>query len=227
MIEKNTNFSEVLIISKLFIMGTSSDNQGQLKKDQVAPIQAKNWKENMANERTFNLGVSKIILQKETYDVLSKGNQNWIRIKIGLDVVEGNFELCAFAVSAVMEGGCSASFLDNLLPVYKLTSENQDYSGRLAEVEESLNLWKQWRDGEIGDGEDAPARKYIYPISYRLTKSELNEIFNLEGREAAQIEFGVVKTMTAMIYSEVKETRNFESGEEEVFDFTYYCPPYC
>ena len=138
-----------------------------MKKDQVAPIQAKNWKEYLDGERTFNLRVSKIILQKKTYEGLSKENQNRLRIKLGLELVDGIHEICAFATSSVFEEDCTGGFLDNQLPVFKLTPENQDYSGKIAEVETSVNLWKSWRDGAIGDGEDAPARSIFirYPTS--------------------------------------------------------------
>ena len=43
-----------------------------LKRDQLPPKKAKNWKENFKDEssKTFNLKVPQIILQKETYKSL-------------------------------------------------------------------------------------------------------------------------------------------------------------
>ena len=59
-----------------------------------------------------------------------------------------------------------------------------------------------------------------------LTKYELHEIFNVQGRTEAQIEFGVSKTMNILIWPEAKETRTFED-ESEVFDYGTSCPPFC
>lgn len=205
-------------------MTTLPNQCGDLHKDQVSPIQAANWKENIASEMTFNLGISRILLQKKTYDTLSNGNQNRLRVKLGLEEVAGKLTVCAFAQASVIDGGCPTSYIDLPLPIYKLGEENIDYSDRMAEAEVSIEMWKSWRTGEIGDGKDAPVRKYIYPISYLFTKPALIQIFDVEQKEVAEIELGIVKSMTAMIYADAKESR----GEiYEVFDFTQFCPPFC
>ncbi|MBN1821592.1 MAG: hypothetical protein JXR31_10930 [Prolixibacteraceae bacterium] len=197
----------------------------QLKKDQVAPIQANNWIENLTVEKTFNLIIPEIILQKSTCELLANNNLFRIRVKLGLEPVDNTYQICAFALSSAPNGSCNCGFIDNVTPVYKLTPQNEDYSQKPAEVEEAVNLWKSWRLGEIGDGTDAPARQYIYPISYLLTKFELNEIFLVEGKDIAQIGFGITKSFNPMIYSGLKGTAN--NGDDTVFDFSQPCPPYC
>ncbi|NQU84902.1 MAG: hypothetical protein HQ541_04005 [Mariniphaga sp.] len=195
----------------------------ELKKDQVAPIQANSWIENLASEKTFSLEIPEIILQKKTYEILANKNLNRIRIKLGLENVDGKYQICAFAISAVSDG---CNYLDNVTPVYKLAPVNEDYSNKIQEVNTAVDLWKSWRLGEIGEGEEAPVRQYIYPISYLVTKCELNEIFNIEGKEEAQIGFGIIKTFTTMIYSGLKDEK-MDNGGGGVYDFTVPCPPIC
>ena len=197
-----------------------------MKKDQIAPLQAKNWIENLESEETFNLLMPELILQKSTYKLLSDRNLFRIRVKPGLELIDGQYQICAFAVSSVSDGVCSGNYLDNPTPVYKLTPVNEDYSDNLEEVEAAVDLWKSWRLGEIGDGLDAPARQYIYPISWLLTKSELYEIFVNEAMDFSQIGFGITKAFTPMIYSEAIPEDGI-GDTTEVFDFTDPCPPDC
>jgi hypothetical protein len=208
-------------------MTTLPNQCGDLLKDQVAPIQAANWKENIATEKTFNLEISRILLQKNTFDILSKGNQNWIRVKLGLEEVDGKLTICAFAQASVLDGRCPTSYVDLPYPIYKLGEENIDFSNRITEVNASLTRWESWRNGEIGDGEDAPARKYIYPISYLLTKPALNQIFNYQQKDTALLNFGIVKTMTVMIYSNIAAQSDNDDPIGDIFDYSQICPPYC
>ena len=197
-----------------------------LKKDQLAPVQAKSWIENLTDEKTFSLVIPEIILQRKTYEILANKNLNRVRIKLGLEVADAGYQLCVFAVSAFPDESCECGYFDNITSVYKLTPENEDYSQKLAEVDEAVNLWKSWRLGETGDGESPAVKQYIYPISYLLTKLELNEIFNVEGKDVAQIGFGISKIFNAMIYSGLKTTK--DNGEDEtVFDYGTICPPDC
>ena len=54
----------------------------KLKRDQLPPQKAENWRKSFDGESklTFNLKVSTIILQKETYKSLIGENENRVRV---------------------------------------------------------------------------------------------------------------------------------------------------
>jgi hypothetical protein len=200
-----------------------------LKRNQIPPEQAENWNLNLQEEEklTFNLLLPPIVLQKETYKILS-GDENRLRIYLGLEPEKdgNNYVLCAYAVSAFLMGSGDV-FRDYENPVYKLEAKNQNHSSRTSEVIANLKRYKQWRAGEI-DNENPLARfrKFIYPKAFLLNKFELHEIFSMQNKEEAQISFGISKTMHTLIYPDVKEKR--EPGDQSmVFDFTDPCPPTC
>lgn len=201
-----------------------------LKRDEIPPFQARHWRLNFGEEQqfTFNLNLSNIILQKETYKKLAGENENRIRIYPGLDEPDesGRYTLCAFAVSAFQLGSGDV-YVDYETPVYKLEKQNIDYSSKIAIVLEKIRLYRQWRDGEIDNGNEyAVFRKCIYPNSYLLTKFELHEIFNVRNRQEAQIGFGISKSMMAMIYPDVAD-QGVISDDTPVFDYSMVCPPNC
>jgi hypothetical protein len=201
-----------------------------LKRDQIPPKQAEYWRRNFAEEQKniFNLAVPQIILQKETYKKLAGENENRLRIYLGLEseMVEGRYVLCAYAVSAFLLGSGDV-YVDYETPVYKLGVKNENYADRSKQVIESIRSYRKWRLGELdSEMETAAFRKYIFPNAYLLTKYELHEIFNVQGRLEAQIELGVTKTMNILIWPEAKESRAFED-EGEVFDYGTPCPPHC
>ncbi len=201
-----------------------------LKRDQIPPKQAENWRRNFADEQksTFNLSVPQIILQKEIYKKLAGENENRLRIYLGLEseMVEGKYVLCAYAVSAFLLGSGDV-YVDYETPVYKLGVKNENYSDRSKLVIESIRSYRKWRLGELdSEVETADFRKYIFPNAYLFTKYELHEIFNVQGRLEAHIEFGVTKTMNIMISPEVNENKAF-NDESEVFDYATPCPPVC
>ena len=76
----------------------------KLKRDQIPPVQAKNWRKSFKEEKekTFNLEVRKIILEKETYLKLAGENENRVRIYLALEEEKqnGKIVLCALVVSA-------------------------------------------------------------------------------------------------------------------------------
>jgi hypothetical protein len=201
-----------------------------LKRDEIPPLQAQNWRMNFKEEKslTFNLVIPQIILQKETYRKLAGENENRIRIYLGLeDSGEGGiYRLCAFAVSAFLLGSGDV-YVDYETPVFKLAKNNEDYSSKIPDVLEKIKLYRSWRTGETDDNvEGAAFRKYIYPNAYLFTKSELQEIFNVQNKSEAQIEFGISKTMNVMIYPEVAENREVDD-KTIVFDNAGSCPPFC
>ncbi|WP_340114511.1 hypothetical protein [Maribellus mangrovi] len=209
----------------------------KLKRDQLPAAKAKNWRENFKAEKdkTFNLKVPKIILQKDTYLALAGENENRVRIYLGLESAkdDGKYKLCAFAVSAFLLGSGDV-YADYETPVFKLEKENVDFSNNTKAVIESIHLYRKWRSGEI-DAEDPGAvyRQYIYPNAYLLTKFELHEIFMVQKRDEALIDYGIEKTMSVMI-SGVKTTTTMEAAaastddeEQEDFDLTAPCPPFC
>ncbi len=201
-----------------------------LKRDQIPPKQAENWRRNFAEEQknTFNLSVTQIILQKDTYKKLAGENENRLRIYLGLetDKLDDKYVLCAYAVSAFLLGSGDV-YVDYETPVYKLGVKNENYSDRSKQVIESIRSYRKWRLGELDpESETAAFRKYIFPNAYLLTKYELHEIFNVQGRTEAQIEFGVTKTMNIMISPEVNENKAFDD-QNEVFDYASPCPPQC
>lgn len=201
-----------------------------LKRDQIPPKQAEYWRRNFAEEQKsiFNLIVPQIILQKETYKKLAGENENRLRIYLGLETEteEGKYVLCAYAVSAFLLGSGDV-YVDYETPVYKLGLKNENYSDRSKLVIESIRSYRKWRLGELDtEAETADFRKYIFPNAYLFTKYELHEIFNVQGKLEAQIEFGVTKTMNIMISPEVKIDRAF-NDEGETFDYASQCPPIC
>lgn len=201
-----------------------------LKRDQIPQKQAEYWRRNFAEEQKgiFNLVMPQLILQKDTYKKLAGENENRLRIYLGLEpeMKESKYVLCAYAVSAFLLGSGDV-YVDYEMPVYKLGTVNDNYSDKTKDVIESIRSYRKWRLGELDDEhESAPFRKYIFPNAYLFTKYELHEIFNVQGKTAAQIEFGVSKTMNILIMPEVKDSRDV-SDEGEVFDFGTPCPPFC
>jgi len=201
-----------------------------IKRDQVPPKQAEYWRRNFAEEQKsiFNLKVPQILLQKETYREFAGENENRLRIYLGLEpeLENGNYVLCAYAVSAFLLGSGDV-YVDYETPVFKLNVKNENYSDRSKLVIESIRNYRKWRLGEL-DSENSLAefRKFIFPNGYLLTKYELHEIFNVQGKPDAQIEFGVTKTMNILISPEVKENKAF-NDEGDVFDYGSICPPFC
>jgi len=202
----------------------------KLKRDEIPPRQAENWRKNFQEEKnlTFNLIAPIISLQKETYKILAGENENRIRIYLGLEPekVDGKYKLEAFAVSAFLLGSGDV-YVDYETPVFKLEKQNIDYSSKTDVVVDMIKRYRLWRSGELeADDPLAAFRKYIYPNAYLLTKFELHDIFNVQNKPEAQIEFGISKTMHTMIYPEVNEERATDDTSE-VFDFTGLCPPIC
>lgn len=207
----------------------------KLKRDQLAPKQAENWKKSFKEEAklTFNLKVPKIILQKETYTALIGENENRVRVYLGLEQKKDGdkYQLCAFAVSAFLLGSGDV-YADYETPVFKLEKENINCSDNTDEVINSIRLYRKWRAGELDENDaGAPYRQYIYPHGYLLTKYELHELFNAQNKDEIQIEFGILKTMTVMM-SGVPSTMLKSAGvdgdeEEEIFDDAGFCPPFC
>lgn len=212
----------------------------KLKRDQLPKEKAINWRKSLRKERklTFNLAVSQIVLQKETYKILAGENENRVRVYLGLEPSKknGKYKLCAFAVSAFLLGSGDV-YVDHETPVYKLVKKNIDYSKNTKEALESIRRYRSWRAGEIDpDIEGAEVRKYIYPNAYLLTKFELHEIFNAQNKDMALIEFGISKTMKAMIspvstmispMSAMSKTEGGEGDDDDVYNDAGECPPYC
>ena len=200
----------------------------KLKRDQIPPQEAKNWRDSFEEEKklTFNLVVPQIVLQKETYKTLAGENENRLRIYLGLEPIteNGKFELCAFAVSAFLLGSGDV-YVDYETPVYKLEQQNINCSLKSDEVIESIRRYRSWRLGELdAENETAIVRKYIYPNAYLLTKFELHEIFNIQNKKTALLEFGISKTMNVMISPAADENR---VDEPNVFNYCGLCPPDC
>jgi hypothetical protein len=94
-------------------------------------------------------------------------------------------------------------------------------------VIESIRSYRKWRLGELdSEAETAEFRKFIFPNGYLLTKYELHEIFNVQGKLDAQIELGISKTMNIMISPDVKENKASDD-QGDVFNFGSICPPFC
>lgn len=202
----------------------------KLKRDQLPPDKAKNWKSNFQDEKklSLNLDIPQFILEKTTYKKLAGENENRVRIYLGLEPVgeNGKLTLCAFAVSAFLLGSGDV-YVDYEIPVFKLEKKNIEYSAKTAEVIESIKRYRSWRAGELdGNNNTAAIRQYIYPNAYLLTKFELHEIFNVQNKTEAQIEFGISKLMEVMIQPGLVETRSVE-GEPEIYNQGLPCPPYC
>lgn len=201
-----------------------------LKRDQIPQKQAEYWRRNFAEEQKgiLNLDIPQIILQRDTYKKLAGENENRLRIYLGLEpeMAEGKYVLCAYAVSAFLLGSGDV-YVDYETPVYKLGVINENYSDRSKLVIESIRNYRKWRLGELDSASETSAfRKYIFPNAYLFTKYELHEIFNVQAKTEAQIDFGVSKTMSIMISPEVQENRSVEDPCE-VFDYTSPCPPSC
>ncbi|MCF6356579.1 MAG: hypothetical protein L3J54_02125 [Draconibacterium sp.] len=200
----------------------------KLKRDQIPLQKANNWRNSFEEEKklTFNLGTSQIVLQKNTYKTLAGENENRLRIYLGLEQLNenGKYELCAFAVSAFLLGSGDV-YVDYETPVYKLEKQNIDFSLITNEVIESIKRYRSWRMGELdADNKTAVVRKYIYPNAYLLTKFELHEIFNIQNKNAADLEFGISKTMNVMIVPEIDKNNG---DEPNVFNYCGLCPPDC
>ncbi|QGY42867.1 hypothetical protein GM418_04110 [Maribellus comscasis] len=203
----------------------------KLKRDQIPPVEARNWRKNFneEKEKTFNLVVPRIILEKDTYLKLAGENENRVRIYLALEEEKQNGKnvLCAFAVSAFLLGSGDV-YADYETPVFKLEEKNVDYSNNTQAVIDSIRRYRKWRSGEI-DAEDAEAkvRQYIYPNAYLLTKFELHEIFITQSQTEAEIDFGVSKVLNTMIYPGIMEEASKNDGSGEVFDVAGLCPPFC
>jgi hypothetical protein len=201
-----------------------------LKRDQIPPEQAENWVLNIEEEEklTFNLLTPPIVLQKETYKILTGENENRVRIYLGLEpeTKGGRFILCAYAVSTFLLGSGEV-FRDYENPVFKLERENQNYSSKTEEVLKNIQRYREWRSGKLDpNNEWARFRKFIYPNAFLLSKYELHEIFDMQNKKEAQISFGISKTMNAMVYADVQEKRS-SKDQMMVFDFSGPCPPNC
>lgn len=201
-----------------------------LKRDQVHPEKAENWTLNLTEEEgvTFNLIVPPIVLRKETYKELAGENENRLRIYLGLEPekIDGKYVLCAYAVSAFLLGSGDV-FRDYENPVVKLEKENKNMSSNSTEVLDNIRRYQQWRMGELDAvNEYAKFRRFIYPKAYLLSKYELHEIFNIQNKPEAQISFGISKSMSALLYPEVKENRD-PKDQAMVFDCSDTCPPVC
>lgn len=203
----------------------------KLKRDQLPPKKAENWRKSFKEESklTFNLKVPKIILQKETYKSLIGENENRVRVYLGLEPEknEGKYELCAYAVSAFLLGSGDV-YADYETPVFKLSKKNVNLSDNNKMVIESIRMYRKWRSGELDPDDDgAPFRQYIYPNAYLLTKFELHELFNAQNRAEIQLEFGIAKTMDVIIGP--VRTMEMQTSEEDddVFNHAGVCPPYC
>ena len=123
--------------------------------------------------------------------------------------------------------GSGDVYVDYETPVYKLEKENINFSARTGEVLESLKRYRSWRSGQLdAENETAAVRQYIYPNAYLLTKFELHEIFNIQNKKEAEIEFGISKKMHVMISPDLIETRSM-NDDSEVYNEAQTCPPYC
>jgi hypothetical protein len=205
----------------------------KLKRDQLPPKKAENWRKNFKEEtkHSFNLKVPEIILQKATYKILIGDNENRVRIYLGLEEKkEGDkYVLCAYAVSAFLLGSGDV-YADYETPVFKLEKENINCSDNTQKVIESIRLYRKWRAGEIDENADGAAyRQYIYPNGYLLTKYELHELFKAQNKDEIKIEFGITKTMNVVLSAAPStKTRSMEGdGEEEFYDYVDMCPPVC
>lgn len=202
----------------------------KLKRDQIPFQKANNWRKSFREEEklTLNLRTPQIVLQKDTYKVLAGENENRVRIYLGLEAakVDDKFELCAYAVSAFLLGSGDV-YVDYETPVYKLEKQNVNCSLKTTEVIENIRRYRSWRAGELdAESETATVRQYIYPSAYILTKYELHEIFNVQDNNEAHIDFGISKTMNAMISPGIVEDRT-PGAETDVFAYAQLCPPTC
>ena len=203
----------------------------KLKRDQLPPEKANNWRQSLKEEEklTLNLKIPQFILQRETYKILAGENENRIRVYLGLEPEssDGKLELCAFAVSAFLLGSGDV-YVDYETPVYKLEKKNVDYSDDTAAVIESIKRYKSWRAGELEpEAPGADVRQYIYPCAYLLTKFELHEIFNVQDKKEAEIEFGISKLFNMMVSPFSEATTSLKSAASETYNEILPCPPNC
>jgi hypothetical protein len=207
----------------------------KLKRDQIPIQKANNWRKSLKEEEklTLNLKIPQIILQKETYKLLAGENENRVRVYLGLEPESknGKLELCAFAVSAFQLGSGDV-YVDYETPAFKLEKKNVDFSTDTAAVIESIKRYKSWRAGELdAESEGADIRQYIYPCAYLLTKFELHEIFNVQDKKEAEIEFGISKRMDVMISPNVMDSNVMRTtsrmADSEVYNYGEPCPPNC
>jgi hypothetical protein len=203
----------------------------KLKRDQLAPNKVENWRQSFKEEKelTFNLKISPIILQKETYKLLTGENENRVRVYLGIETAQkdGKYVLCAYAVSAFLLGSGDV-YADYETPVFKLGEKNVNMSDCTAEVIESIRLYRKWREGEL-DEKSAGAlfRQYIYPNAYLLTKYELHELFNVQEHLQINIEFGIAKTMDVIVRAPKKVLGAADGDDSEDFNSAGMCPPNC
>lgn len=209
----------------------------KLKRDQLPAKKAENWKSNFKeeSEKTFNLKVSPIILQKETYKSLIGENENRVRVYLGLETEKNGdkYVLCAYAVSSFLLGSGDV-YADYETPVYKLSKVNEDFSDNTDTVINSIRLYRKWRAGEIDEKHEGAAyRQYIYPNAYLLTKFELHELFNTQNHGSIKIQFGIKKTMDVIVSAAndqlLKSTTDGGDGDGdfEEFNNSGVCPPFC
>lgn len=206
----------------------------KLKRDQLPPKKAENWKNSFEQEKklTFNLDVPEIILQKETYKALIGENENRVRVYLGLEPEKNGdkYQLCAFAVSSFLLGSGDV-YADYETPVFKLEKENINFSDNTQKVIDSIRLYRKWRAGELDEkAEGAAYRQYIYPNAYLLTKFELHELFNVQNHNDVKIDFGIKKTMDAMVSAASTSMLKSADGERatiEDYNSASLCPPYC
>ncbi|QIA07238.1 hypothetical protein [Draconibacterium halophilum] len=208
----------------------------KLKRDQLPAKKAENWKNNFKeeSEKTFNLKLSPIILQKETYKSLIGDNENRLRVYLGLETDKDGdrYVLCAFAVSAFLLGSGDV-YADYETPVFKLNKVNEDFTNNTDAVIKSVRLYRQWRAGELDETHEGAAfRQYIYPKAYLLTKFELHELFNTQNRDKVKIELGIKKTMDVMVSADSNQMpKSVEDGggddDIEEYNSSGICPPFC
>ncbi len=207
------------------------DNPEKLKRNQVSNNLVQNWDQNLDDEKskTFDLLISPIYMESKTFTILGKNNENRIRVYLGLEenLQDGKQVICAFAVGTFSLGDNTGIYEDYPTPIYKLSKVNEDFSGKIEEANASILKWQNWRDGV---GEDPTnnviVRKYIYPICYLLTKYELYEIFDIQGKELAFVSFGIEKSMKLLIQSDPDLSKG---GDDEpfIYDYADPCPPMC
>ena len=223
------------LFAYFYLYQIQQDMTKKLKRDQLPPKKAENWRENFKEEKktTFKLKLEEIILQKSTYQTLAGENENRVRIYLGLEQKkeDGKYKLCAFAVPAFLLGSGDV-YADYETPVFKLKKHNEDFSDSTEEVIAGIRLYRKWRAGELDENDPgAPYRQYIYPNGYLLTKFELHELFNVQKHEDVIIDFGIEKTLSAMLTAAPSDatlkSASMESEEEEVYDFSRPCPPTC
>lgn len=205
---------------------TKKETKKRLKPDQVEPQKAKNWRQNFEAEvgQTFNLTYPRIVLEEATYRLMTQNNDYRIRVYLGIEA-DGQ-TVCAFAFPAFSVDGSATNYNDVPRNVFKLGENNEDWTSKLDEVKECIGRWKKWRKTLATRGDFASNRSFIYYNAYLLTNVELNQIFNWDGEQEIELKLGVEKAAKMMLYP--KNAQMMRDGvEQEAFDFTCPCPPYC